>query len=392
MEHAASIAGHEHVEAIGNLCAVAPADAQQTAELLRFADEHDLAVSIEGSGSKSTWLNPAPADIRLRTLRMNTVREHTWQDMTCTVEAGCNWQAMQAALAEHGQRVALDPLWPERATVGGVVGANDSGSLRLRYGGLRDLVIGMQVVLADGTIARSGGKVVKNVAGYDLPKLMCGSFGTLALITEVTFRLHAITRHTSTIIATASSAEPLNKLLLRLLDSHFSTQSMQLRTNGTVFALDVRLAALPDVLSTQQDGLIGIAESMGLKAEASLEDVWAAREHLFTGASMVMKATLLPSAIGLTMQTIHDLGGSGVAQATGILTASLPGNVSLEKLTQLRSQLEAAGGSLTILEAVEANAFERWGTLPSSFPMMQAVKQHFDPKRTLNRGRFLGGL
>ena len=113
---------------------------------------------------------------------MNALREHAWQDMTCTVEAGCTWAAMQAELARHGQMVALDPLWPERATVGGIVATNDSGALRLKYGGLRDLIIGMTVVLADGTIAKSGGKVVKNVAGYDLHKLMTGSFGTLGVI------------------------------------------------------------------------------------------------------------------------------------------------------------------------------------------------------------------
>ena len=101
--------------------------------------------------------------------------------MTCTVEAGCTWAAMQAALARHGQMVALDPLWPEKATVGGVVATNDSGCFRLKYGGLRDLIIGMTIVLADGTIAKTGGKVVKNVAGYDLHKLMTGAFGTLGV-------------------------------------------------------------------------------------------------------------------------------------------------------------------------------------------------------------------
>ena len=107
---------------------------------------------------------------------MNALRDHAWQDMTCTVEAGCPWAAMQVGTRRHGQMVALDPLWPDRATVGGIVACNDSGALRLKFGGLRDLIIGMTIVLADGTIAKSGGKVVKNVAGYDLHKLMTGSF------------------------------------------------------------------------------------------------------------------------------------------------------------------------------------------------------------------------
>ena len=153
--------------------------AEQIAEVLRFANQHGLSVVPTGGGTKLGWGNPVAPEIFLSLARMNAVREHAWQDLTCTVEAGCTWAAMQDSLARHGQTVALDPLWPDRATVGGVVSTNDSGALRLRYGGLRDLIIGMTVVLADGTIAKTGGKVVKNVAGYDLHKLMTGSFGTL---------------------------------------------------------------------------------------------------------------------------------------------------------------------------------------------------------------------
>ena len=321
--------------------------------------------------------------------------DHTWQDMTCTVQAGCTWQTMQRALGEHGQQVALDPLWPERATVGGVVATNDSGSMRLRYGGLRDLIIGMTAGLADGTIARSGGKVVKNVAGYDLPKLLCGSFGTLALITEVTFRLHSIARYTSSMSAVAATAEPLGKLLLRLLDSHFSTQAIQLRNDANGFTLDVRIAALPEVLAAQADSLIAVAETMGISAAPSAEHIWSIRESLFTDDGLVFKATMLPGEIASATETIHDLGGNAVTQATGTLTAVLPARSishGLAGLASLRSRLEAAGGSLTVLHAPARLTFDRWGTLPGSLPLMRAVKQQFDPRGILNRGRFLGGL
>ena len=127
--------------------------------------------------------------------------------MTCTVEAGCCWESMQSELKRHGQMVALDPLWPDRATVGGIVACNDSGALRLKFGGLRDLIIGMTIVLADGTIAKTGGKVVKNVAGYDLHKLMTGSFGTLGVIAEVNFRLHPVEEHVRTWTADGARRE-----------------------------------------------------------------------------------------------------------------------------------------------------------------------------------------
>ncbi len=391
-EFAASIVGAEHAKILDECCSAAPADAQQASEMLRFANENGLAVNVEGSGSKLGWINEGRTDLRVLTHRMSTMREHTWQDMTCTVEAGCTWLAMQTALAEHGQHVALDPLWPERATVGGVVAANDSGALRLRYGGLRDLVIGMTLVLADGTIARSGGKVVKNVAGYDLPKLLCGSFGTLALITEVTFRLHSIARQTASLTVTAATADPLGKLLLVLLDSQLNIQSMQLRTDVAGFALDVRVAAHPAVLSSQQDGLAGVAESMGLRAEASAGQEWAAREQIFAPSAFVFKATMLPTEIAAAAQAILDLGGSTVVQATGILMGNLPGFSSPHRLASLRARLEAVGGSLTVLQAPSKTDFDRWGTLPGSLPLMRAVKQQFDPHGILNPGRFLGEI
>lgn len=391
-EFAASIVGSEHASVAGPCCSAAPADAQQASEVLRFADQNGLAVCLEGSGSKLGWINPGRTDLRVLTSRMNTLREHTWQDMTCTVEAGCPWQAMQTALAEHGQHVALDPLWPERATVGGVVAANDSGTLRLRYGGLRDLVIGMTLVLADGTIARSGGKVVKNVAGYDLPKLLCGSFGTLALITEVTFRLHSIARRTASLTVTAATAEPLGNLLLLLLDSQFSILSMQLRTDAAAFALDIRIAALPEVLSNQQDGLASVAESIGLRAEASRAQVWAAREQLLSPSAFMFKATMLPTEIAAAAQAVRYLGGCAVIQAAGILTGSLPESSSPHRLADLRARLEAAGGSLTLLHAPAETDFDRWGTLPGCLPLMRAVKQQFDPHGVLNPGRFLGKI
>ncbi len=160
---------------LGEAIAVAPANSEEVAAVLRLAQENHLAVVPYGGGTKQGWGYPVAPALVLEMHRLNMLREHTWQDMTCTVEAGCTWSAMQSGLAQHGQYVALDPLWPERATVGGIVATNDSGALRLRYGGLRDLVIGMTIVLADGTIAHTGGKVVKNVAGYDLHKLMIGA-------------------------------------------------------------------------------------------------------------------------------------------------------------------------------------------------------------------------
>ena len=172
---------------------VEPGSEQELAKVLMLASAAGLAVIPRGGGTKLEWGNaPARADVILSTARMNRVIEHAWADLTVSVEAGCTIAKLQETLAKHGQRLALDALWPERATVGGVLSTNDSGALRLRFGSLRDLVIGVTVALADGTVASSGGKVVKNVAGYDLPKLVTGAFGTLGVITRAIFRLHPL--------------------------------------------------------------------------------------------------------------------------------------------------------------------------------------------------------
>src|SRR5207253_8958622 len=137
-----------------------------------------------------------------------------WADLTVSVEAGCTIQKLQNVLAENGQRIAVDPLWPERSTVGGVLSTNDTGTLRIRYGALRDLIIGVTIALPDGTLASSGGKVVKNVAGYDLPKLVTGALGTLGVITRAVFRLHPLPLNSRSFSVSTVNAEETQKLVL----------------------------------------------------------------------------------------------------------------------------------------------------------------------------------
>jgi glycolate oxidase FAD binding subunit len=390
----AAISGPEHLRVDENTVSIAPASTEEIAAVLRYANRNSITVAPRGGGTKQSWGNPIHPSLILHLHRLGTVREHTWQDMTCIVQAGCVWSSMQASLAKHGQFVALDPLWPDRATIGGIAATNDSGSLRLRYGSLRDLIIGMTIVLADGTIARSGGKVVKNVAGYDLHKLMTGAFGTLGLITEITFRLHSIPRHVQSFTIPSFDVEPLGQLLMKIRDSHLSTQSLQLRSSSSSsgFALDVRLATLPEVICDQAVSLSKLARNVQLEASDSDSDVWNARqEHFDQTDCFVVKATMLPSNISHVATTIRTLGGTSVTQATGIMTASAPAAAS-SQLEHLREKLEAIGGSLTVLQH-PAYANPVASTLPSdTLPLMRELKHRFDPNRILNPGRFVGGI
>jgi glycolate oxidase FAD binding subunit len=388
----AAIVGAEHVRLDDNVVWAMPATTEEVAAVLRFADESGVVLSPWGGGTKQDWIAPGKGLLRVSTERMNAVREHAWQDMTCTVEAGCTWLAMEEFLATHGQFVALDPLFAERATVGGIIAANDSGSLRWKYGSLRDLVIGMTLVLADGTIARTGGKVVKNVAGYDLHKLMTGAFGTLGIITEVTFRLHSIPPHTGNFSARAEEANSLGKLLRRVIDSPLNAQRVQLRSSGEGYSLDVQLAALPEVIEEQAGSLGAMAEGLGLTVSASEPEAWGARQACFEEAgSFVVKITMLPAEIAQVATGVRGLGGRFVVQAMGVMIAVVPGEVA-GGLSQLRQMIEAARGSLVVLRQPEGATLDRWGKPPDTLPLMRAIKDRFDPHHILNAGRFLGGI
>ena len=391
-ERLVEITGRDYVTIRETCLVVRPANTEQVSALMEFANGKRLRVEVCGAGTKREWGNAVRPSILLETSRMNTVREHTWQDLTCTVEAGCTWQAMQATLAQHGQFVALDALWPDRGTIGGILATNDSGSLRLKYGSLRDLVIGVTLVLADGTIARSGGKVVKNVAGYDLHKLMIGAYGTLGVLTEITFRLHSIPRHTESFSYLSPTSEPLGEMLLSLLDSQLNTQAVQLRSARNSFSLDVQLSALPEVIEQQSLPLNAMAKKFGLERVDSSNEVWSARQSFFEGTSaFIAKGTMLPSQIAKTVSGIRRLGGDSVTQASGVMIAGIPSDQEVGLLA-LRCRLEEEGGSLTILRNPSVNSVDRWGKLPDSIDLMRRIKYQFDPNGILNPGRFLGGI
>ena len=354
--------------------AVEPADETETAVILRNANETGQAVIPTGGGTKLDWGNPPrKADVLLSMRRQNRVIEHAWADLTVTVEAGCTIAELQRTLAEHGQRLAIDPLWPERATIGGVLSTNDSGSLRLGYGAMRDLIIGVTLVLADGTVAKSGGKVVKNVAGYDLPKLATGGLGTLGVITRAVFRLHPLPRNTRTLtMATANLAES-QRLLLSITGAQLAPSAVQVR-NGYV---DILLEGTLDGITAQESAI----ETFGVVREGS-PDVWKAREELWPslGAGTIVKFTTLPSRIAAAATSFSHF----VIQATGIGYAQFDGD-----LGQLRTSMEKEGGSLAILGSSKLDA---WGSPGDALPLMRAVKAQFDPKSTLNPGRFVGGI
>src|SRR5262249_9481968 len=260
-EHLRSAVEGDSVAGIQPQMVLEPGNETELAAALRCAEAAGLCVVPRGGGTKTGWGNrPVRADLILSTARLNRVIEHAWADLTVSVEAGCTIQNLQNTLAQHGQRIAVDPLWPERATVAGMLSTNDSGTLRIRFGALRDLVIGVTIALPDGTLASSGGKVVKNVAGYDLPKLVTGALGTLGVITRAIFRLHPLPRNEQSFTFVARDLTDTNRLILGILDSRLTPTGLQARCRPDAAPeVDIRFEGTDAGLAAQAETLRKLA-------------------------------------------------------------------------------------------------------------------------------------
>jgi len=408
-----AIAGAEQVRSAGPGDRVAgvqpeavfePGSEKELAAALHCAEAAGLSVVPRGGGTKTSWGNPPMcADLILSMARLNRVIEHAWADLTVSVEAGCTFQELQNTLSQHGQRIAIDPLWPERATIGGILSTNDSGTLRIRYGGLRDLIIGMTIALPDGTLASSGGKVVKNVAGYDLPKLATGALGTLGVITRAVFRLHPLPHNLRSFTFETRDLTDATRVMLAVQDSTLAHTGLQARySEGRTPAVDVRFEGTDAGIAAQTETLRKLAAPA---AEAATSDaVWQARQELWCSAeaAAIAKFSVLPASVAETCGRIRLLADSlgvqwcAVVQGTGLgwlrLEASSAPAIH-QVLQTLRPELEQVGGSLVVLHRPAAMpAIDAWGSGGDAFPLMLSVKQQLDPRGTLNPGRFIGGI
>jgi glycolate oxidase FAD binding subunit len=402
-------AAADSIDGVAPRCVVEPGTSSEVARVLAVANGKGWHVVPRGGGTKLGWgAPPRAAEVVLSLSRLNQVLEHAAGDMTATVEAGCTIATLQARLAERGQRLALDPLWPDRATVGGVLATADSGPLRWAYGPPRDLVLGVTVVLADGTVARSGGKVVKNVAGYDLPKLFTGSFGTLGVITQATFRLHPRPGAVRSLAFTLPSPETVGRFVAAMQECALLAAAVQIEADGTgTLRGSVLVEGLPEAIDAKAARVTDAAIAAGAALLPAGD--WRVRESLFDGSpGVVCKVGLLPSSWVRLISALRE-GRFGnarwrlLAQSYGVgllrYDVAAPEESGsrhapvgiLMAVDRLRTDMNA---SVVVVECPPAwkPQLDMWGDAGDALPLLRRVKEQFDPKGVLNPGRFVGEL
>jgi glycolate oxidase FAD binding subunit len=343
---------------------------------------------IAGAGTAADWGAPAaPADTTIDTTGLTGVLRYNPADMTIAVRAGTPLAEIQRELAEHGQRVALDPARAgQGATIGGLLATADAGPLRTGYGSLRDLVIGATVVLADGTVARSGGHVIKNVAGYDLAKLFHGSLGTLGVIAELVLRLHPVPRAEATVSA-ACSAEDGFAVANRIIAAGLEAAALEWCAEPG--RLLVRLEGTAEGVAERARAVCALADARVLTADEADQE-WAAVAAIAVGdpGATVLRIGTLPSATPHALGTILAAGAS--------VTSSVPVGVHTV-LTRAPGELlpvlhHEFGAAVTVLRRGGLDPASAWGPPPPAVRVMRAVKRRFDPDDRFGAGRFAGWL
>ncbi|MGN9778126.1 FAD-binding oxidoreductase [Micromonospora sp. H33] len=378
-----------------------PGSTEEAAALLRAAAAHELAVVVDGGGTKQDWANPPRRlDLLLSTRRLTGVVEHAAGDLVVVVRAGTPLAELRAKLAPAGQQFALDEPMPG-ATVGGTVAVSTSGPRRMLYGTVRDLLIGVTMVRPDGVVARAGGKVVKNVAGYDLGKLVAGSYGTLGLITECAFRLHPLPAASAYVCRRAEDAAEAGRLAAAVLAAQVVPSALEVDAapdggvevavllEGTPKGVGERVAATRRLLGGGTaaaapppwwSALPWRTGEVGVKLTAALSGV----PRLLAAAGEARRRHQVPLAIR---------GSAG----TGVLYAGLPGAARPDAVARLVADLRAAAaavaGHAVVLTAPAAvrERVDLWGPVPG-LNLMRRVKRQFDPDGRFAPGRFVGGI
>lgn len=391
----------------------------EVGRILRLASDENLAVIPRGNGGRMALGNvPTRVDLVLELSRLSQVVAYEPDDLTATVQAGITLDALAGRLAFRRQHLPLDPLIGAPRTAGGTIAGNDAGPLRFRYGTGRDLLLGVRFAQADGTLTWGGARVVKSVTGYDIPKLLAGSLGSLGILVELTLRLHPIPEAEGNWLASFPSAETARDFLALILDSPLEPSRLEL-LNGNALsdlglppsraAVATSVGSVPEAVTSQGDALADLARRCGAERHAPLSpNFWLGLGRpLVADGDLLLKVSTLPALTADRLSVIEALAAPlglrarVVAEAgSGVLHASLTGSMSAEAwerdlITPLRERVAPEGGSVVVEMAPRAvkERLDVWGPIdPEGLALMRRLKAEFDPRGILNPGRFVGGI
>lgn len=405
---------------------VYPTTIEDIVHIVKNANEDGKQITIAGMGTKRGFGGiQGLADIVLSLEKYNGIVEHAAGDMTVTVKAGTRFKALQSFLALHNQMVPLDPAWPEYATIGGVIAANDSGPKRLGYGSARDTVIGMKIIYPDGEVIRTGGKVVKNVAGYDMNKLFVGSMGTLGVISEITLKLRPLPKYASLVFLSFpdNHLEEVRLFAVKLLDSMMEPISLELLnpsvseilTGQSCYTLAISFEDVESSVHYQEDFVKRHQPAntqVTVLPQNDSGEFWNQLNTLLPNAVLAGSAEPTEAALKIgvaNLDVLHVLekcerlttayavsvqahGGLG----HGLCAVQLKGHGDdvVSAIRSLRESVKQLGGYVIIkhLPLSLRQTVDVWGDKPSYFFLMEGIKTKIDPNRILNHQRFVGGL
>lgn len=423
-------------DSLAPVCILYPQSIAELSKIMAIAYEQRLRVLPCGNATKLDWGGlVSRADLVVSTSCLNQVIEHCVGDLTVTVQSGVKYQDLQGILAKQGQFLAIDPPYSADATIGGVLATGSAGSLRHRYNGVRDMCLGIEFVRSDGELTKAGGRVVKNVAGYDLMKLLTGSYGTLGIASTITFRLYPLPEFTqivlmtgtaeaiaqayqtiSTSVLTPIACDLLSALAIAKISSEFNLGN----SLGQNIGLALQFASLKTSVLEQSDRLAKLAQELGLGFHV-LPDYQQFWQSLATTMwrddlrncdrqdHLVCKLGVLPSTAIATVQQCQEIFAGADFAALQIHMGSGLGILRVEGITDLvaiasqiakvRNITDSCGGFLCILEAPQSLKFGNgtlgtasnletvWGYRGNARDLMVKIQQKFDPRGLLSCDR-----
>ena len=379
-------------------------DRERAGAALRVCTEADASVIPWGGGTAMAVGNPPRnLDVVLDTGKLNRVLDHDHANLTVTAESGITLAALQQPLAAERQFVPLDPPFPDRSTIGGIVAANLNGPRRGCYGSARDLVIGVKVILTSGERIKAGGKVVKNVAGYDMCKLFTGSLGTLGIITELTLRLAPLPESASTMIASGTFAQA-RQFIGALFNSRLLPAAVVLSNDRirNQWRVAVWNEGFEESVTRCGHDLAALARHTEVSAQFpggdEHERFWRiVRDFPLQTNRLIYRVTLLRAEI---CDFVHLAQKQCDAEIiTDVLNGTIwlvcePTTAAAQRFSDIAALASTRRGHAVIFAAPSdlKHGYEVWGESPRAFPLMRDIKQQFDPKGLLSPGRFLGGI